>query len=46
MTGSRIPVTQDHDHIQLALPDSLPDADCPVIVLEMNKNVENIKLME
>ena len=46
MTGRRIPVTQDHDHIQLALPDSLPGADCPVIVLEMNKNVENIKLME
>lgn len=46
MGGGTIPFTQDHDGIHLQLPENLPDDNCTVIVLKLNKNAIDIPLIE
>ena len=45
MRGQNVAFTQDDKGIHLTLPDVLPDANCSVIVLELNKNANNIPLI-
>ena len=45
MDGQNVAFTQDDKGIHLTLPDVLPDANCSVIVLELNKNANNIPLI-
>lgn len=46
MNGEKVVFTQDNSGIHLSLPDVLPDANCSVIVLELNKNTEDIPLID
>ena len=46
MGRENVAFTQDDNGIHLTLPDALPDANCSVIVLELNKNADDILLVE
>lgn len=46
MGGEKVPFTQDTKGIHLVLPEKLPNENCSVIVLKMNKNTDNIPLIK
>lgn len=46
MGGQKVTFTQDDNGIHLTIPDVLPDKNCSVIVLTMNKNTKDIPLVE
>ncbi|HMH31574.1 MAG TPA: alpha-L-fucosidase [Puia sp.] len=46
LKGQPVRFTQDENNIRITLPPKMPDEDCSVIVLELNKNAENISLIE
>lgn len=46
MGGQEVKLTQDNSGIHLSLPDVLPDQDCSVIILNLNKNTADIPLIK
>ncbi len=46
MGGEATPFTQDHNGIHLTLAQKLPDESCSVIVLKLDKNADNIPLID
>ena len=46
LKGQPVQVTQDEKNIRISLPAKMPDEDCAVIVLELNKNAETIPVTE
>lgn len=46
MGGAPVKYSQDEKGIHLTLPSSLPDKNCSVIVLEMDKDVANVPLID
>jgi alpha-L-fucosidase len=46
LKGQPVQFTQDEKNIRITLPAKMPNKDCSVIVLELNKNAETIPLTE
>jgi len=46
LKGRAVQFTQDEKNIHVSLPSKLPNEDCAVIVLELNKNAETIPVIE
>ena len=46
LKGQPVQFTQDEKNIRITLPAKMPDEDCAVIVLELNKNAETIPVIE
>lgn len=46
MGGEKVAFTQDDKGVHIVLPGKLPDENCSVIVLKMNKNIEDVPLIK
>lgn len=46
LKGQPVQFTQDEKNIRITLPAKMPDEDCSVIVLELDKNAETIPVIE
>ncbi|HTN06579.1 alpha-L-fucosidase [Agriterribacter sp.] len=46
LKGQPVQFTQDEKNIKIILPATMPDEDCSVIVLELNKNAETIPVVD
>jgi alpha-L-fucosidase len=46
LKGQPVQFTQDEKNIRITLPAKMPNEDCSVIVLELNKNAETIPVTE
>lgn len=46
MDGGQVSFKQDEKTVILGLPEKLPDDNCSVIVLEMDKNVEDVAILD